>query len=68
MNVQYIQCILYTGATPGFWFGKSNIEKKFINKFRLSPVLQWRRQNFGSEGHSAQMYSSKTFVNNLNKL
>ena len=40
-----------------------NIEKHFIHEFLSSPVLQWRFQNFGSgEGHSAQMYSSKTFV------
>ena len=38
-----------------------NIGQKFIHEFHLSPVLQWRSQNFGSGGHSAKMYSSKTF-------
>ena len=36
-----------------------------------SPVLQWRRQNFGSGGgHSSKMYSSKTFekfIKNVHK-
>ena len=38
-----------------------DIIQNFIHEFLSSPVLQWRRQNLGSEGHSAKMYSSKTF-------
>ena len=43
-------------------FGWGNIGQNFIHEFLSSPVLQWRRQNFASgEGHSAKIYSSKTF-------
>ena len=38
-----------------------NIGQNFIHDFLSSPVLQWRRQNFGSGGHSVKMHSSKTF-------
>ena len=50
-----------------------NIGQNFINDFLSSPVLQWRRQNFGSGGHSAKMHSSITFkkffkfIKNLHK-
>ena len=54
----YMYSTLYTGAAPGFWFEEGT--KNFIHEFLSSSVLQWRRQNFGSGGHSAQMYSSKT--------
>ena len=57
----YIQYIIYTGAAPGFWFEGGTFENNFINEFLSSTVLQWRRQNFGSGGHSTQMHSSKTF-------
>ena len=58
----YINQIIYicSGATPGFWWGR-DIGQNFIHDFLSSPVLQWRRQNFGSGGHSAKMHSSKTF-------
>ena len=58
----YINQKLYTcsGAAPGFWFGGAR--QNFIHDFLSSPVLQLRRQNFGSGGRqSAKMYSSKTF-------
>ena len=42
-----------------------NIGQNFIHDFLSSPVLQWRRQNFGSGTHSAKMRSSKTFENFL---
>ena len=35
-------------SAPGFWFG--DIGQNFIDEFLSSPVLQWRRQNFGSGG------------------
>ena len=38
----------YTVAAPGFWFG-GNLGQNFIHEFHSSHVLQWRRQNFGSE-------------------
>ena len=34
-------------AAPGFWFG-GKLGQNFIHEFLSSPVLQWRRQNFGS--------------------
>ena len=46
-------------VAPGFWF-EENIKQNFIHEFLSSPVLQWRRQNLGSIGHSAKMYSPKT--------
>ena len=52
--------ILYTGAAPGFWF-EGGTGKNFIHEFLSSPILQWRRQILVRGGHSAQMYSSKTF-------
>ena len=43
--------------------------QNFIHEFLSSPVLQWRRQNFGSGGgHSAKMYSSKTFEKSIKHL
>ena len=48
--------------------GGGNIGQNFIHKFLSSPVLKWRRQNFGSGGHLEKMYSSKTFENNLKNL
>ena len=59
-QIIYIYIYVYSGATPGFWFG-GNIGQNFIHDFLSSPVLQWRRQNFGSGGHSVKMHSSKTF-------
>ena len=44
---------------------EGNIGQNFIHDFLLSPVLQWRRQNFGSGTHSAKMRLSKTFENFL---
>ena len=38
-----------------------DIGQNFIHDFLSSPVLQWRRQNFGSGGHSAKMHLSNTF-------
>ena len=46
---------------PGFWFGGGNIGQNFIYDFLSSPVLQWRRQNFGSGELSAKMHLSQTF-------
>ena len=45
---------------PKFWLG-GNIGQSSIHDLISSPVLQWRRQNFGSGTHSAKMRSSKTF-------
>ena len=42
-----------------------DIGQNFIHDFLSSPVLQWRRQNFGSGGQSAKLHSSKTFENFL---
>ena len=53
--------------------GGGNIGQNFIHELLSSPLLQWRRQNFGSGGHSAKLYSSKTFekfekfIKNLHK-
>ena len=44
-------------AAPGFLWG--DIGQNFINEFHSSPILQWRRLNFGLGRHSAKMYSSK---------
>ena len=44
-NVYFINVYL-TGAAPGFGSGEGN----FIHEVLSSPVLQWRRQNFGSGG------------------
>ena len=51
-----------SGAAPELWFeGGWNIGQNFINDFRSSPVLQWRRKNFGSGGHSAKNVLIKEF-------
>ena len=62
----YFIYVYLTVAAPRFWFGGGGTsDKNFIHEFLSSPVLQWRRQNFGSEKNqnfgSARMYSSKTF-------
>ena len=50
-----------------------DIGQNFIHDFLSSPVLQWRRQNFGSGGYLAKMHSSKTlkkfekFIKKLHK-
>ena len=45
---EYFIYVYLTGAALGFWFG-GDIGQNFIHEFLSSPVLQWRRQNFGSE-------------------
>ena len=63
----YFIYVYPTVAAPRFWFGgRGNIRQTFIHEFLSSPVLQWRRQNFGSE-KTARMYSSKTFEKNFEK-
>ena len=47
-------------AAPEFWFGGGDIGQDVIHEFQSSPVLRWRRLNFGLWRHSAKMYSSKT--------
>ena len=42
-------------------WGEEDIGINFIYDFLSSFVLQWRRHNFGSGGHSAKINSSKTF-------
>ena len=55
-HVYFIYAYL-TMAAPRFWFGgRGNIRQNFIHEFLSSPVLQWRRQIFGSE---------KTFSENV---
>ena len=45
----YKQLYICSGAAPGYWFGGGgNITQNFIHEFHSSPILQWRRQNFGS--------------------
>ena len=39
------------------------MKQNFIHEFFSSPILQWRRQNLSSKGHSAKMYSPKTLKN-----
>ena len=47
-------------VAPGFWFGGGgNIGQNFIHEFHSSPLLRWRRLNFGLGRHSEKMYSSK---------
>ena len=46
----YFIYVYLTEAAPRFWFGgRKNIRQNFKHEFLSSPVLQWRRQNFGSE-------------------
>ena len=40
---------------------REDIGQNFIQDFLSSPVLQLRRQNFGSGKHPVKMHSSKTF-------
>ena len=40
------------GRRQDFGSKGGNIKQKFINDFRSSPVLQWRRKNFGSGGRT----------------
>ena len=44
----YFIFVYLTKSAPGFWFDGGNIGQDFIHEFLSSPVLQWRRQNFGS--------------------
>ena len=48
--VQYaVQRVLVVPlAATGFWFVGWDIGQNLIHEFHSSPVLQWRRQNFGS--------------------
>ena len=39
---------VYTVLYTGFWFKGGEHRKNFIHEFFLSPVLQWRLQNFAS--------------------
>ena len=56
---------MFRGGARNFGSGEDT-RQNFIIEFLSSPVLQWRRQNFGSGGgHSAKMYSSKTFENTI---
>ena len=57
---KYTVYTVYKGGARIFVRG-GNIKQNFIHEFLSSPVLQWRRQKFASGGHSAKMYSSKTF-------
>ena len=56
----YIYIYIFRGNARILVLG-GNIGQNFIHDFLSSSVLQWRRQNFGSGGHSAKLYSSKTF-------
>ena len=61
---------VYSGGARILVRGR-NIKRNFIHEFLSSPVLQWRRQNFGSGGTLAKMYSSKAFekfIKNLHKI
>ena len=51
---------MFKGKRQDFGSGEY-IGQNFIHDFLSSPVLQWRRQNFGSGGHSAKIHASKTF-------
>ena len=60
MSISYD--VYLTVTAPRFWFkGRRNIRQNFIHKFLSSPVLQWRRQNFGSE----KTIREKVFINNF---
>ena len=45
----YFICLSHSGGAKIFVWGRGNIRQNFIHEFLSSPVLQWRRQNFGSE-------------------
>ena len=61
-QIIYIYIYIYVqGQRQDFGSGGEDIGQNFILDFLSSPVLQWRRQNFGSGEHSAKMHSSKTF-------
>ena len=61
----YIYIYIYIlGERQDFGLAE-DIGQNFIYDFLSTPVLQWRRQNFGSGRHSVKMHSSKTFENVL---
>ena len=54
----YTVYILYTGATPGFWFEGETSEKiSYMTSFK---VLYCNDISVRGGGHSAQIYLSKT--------
>ena len=50
----YINQIIYAQRWRQICAG-GDTTQNFIYEFLSSPVLQWRRQNFGSGGHSVKM-------------
>ena len=58
---------IYSGAAPGFWLGEGNIKQNFIQEFFSSPVLQWRRQNFGSGDDIQQKCTNQRVLENFEK-
>ena len=46
-------------------FGSGDIGQNFIHDFLSSPVLQWRRQNFGSVGTFSKIVLIKDFLKNV---
>ena len=65
-----IQSILYTWAAPAARILKrgGNIKKNFIHEFLSTPVLQWRRQNFGSGGDIQHKRTHQKLYKNFEKL
>ena len=51
---------MFRGAAPGFWFW-GDIRQNFIHEFLTSPVCNGVAKISVWGGHSAKMYSSKTF-------
>ena len=51
--------VLYRGGARILVQG-GNIKQNFIHEFLSSPVLQWRRQNFGSKGDIQQKCTHQT--------
>ena len=70
MSISYMSL---TVAAPRFWFGgRGNIRQneymnERIHEFLSSPVLQWRRQNFGSEKTFSENVLIKDFRKNFEK-
>ena len=52
----HVYFISHSGGAKILVWGRGNIRQNFIHEFLSSPVMQWRRQNVGSE---------KTFSENV---
>ena len=65
----YFVYVYLTVAAPRFWLGgRGNIRQNLIHEFLSSPVLQWRRQNFGSEKTFSENVLIKDFLKSFRKI